>query len=48
MHEVNIMELFRLINYLDEKLLSENFKDYAINGLQVENNGKIDKNICRS
>jgi dinuclear metal center YbgI/SA1388 family protein len=37
------MELFRLISFLDEKLCNENFKDYAINGLQVENNGKINK-----
>ncbi len=37
------MNLNKLINYLELVLNNKNFQDYSLNGLQVENSGKIEK-----
>ncbi len=37
------MLLFKLVEYLNTYLEIENFKDYSLNGLQVENSGEIKK-----
>lgn len=37
------MQLFRLSNFLNSYLINENFSDYSLNGLQIQNNGQINK-----
>jgi len=37
------MNLNKIINFLNSYLAIEKFKDYAVNGIQIENNGIIEK-----
>jgi dinuclear metal center YbgI/SA1388 family protein len=40
------MQLLKVVNFLDSVLNNENFKDYSLNGLQVQNSGSVDKIIA--